>query len=675
MERAARWVLVVLALSVFLPLLRPRPFFSPDEAYYAQVAREMSETGDFVVPRFDGRPWLEKPPLFYWLLAASFAVCGWGFAAAALLNGVATLLTAGLVAAHVSGSAGARAGSLALAAYVTMLGPALAAGTALTDPVLTLCTTASVLAFLRDRTGSAALSGVCLGMGILAKGPIAPLVVLPALVAAPATAQRRKARRLLVTLAVGLAVATPWHVLLAMRGLWTEYEAVFLQQQVFSRVLIAGAQAGPWWYYVPVLALVAFPWATPALFALWRWRSDIPRAEAAAIIVPLVALSFSTTKLAHYLLPVLPWLAAILGRGTAALWAGSETPFPRALPRLGGFLAAAGVAFVSYAARVPPFQGLVPDPMRFLLFGMALLCLVLAWLESGPLPRLSWVLWASIPLGLRALLVFWSLPYANSILVEDAVSRAIRAELPDHGVPVSHRYFRPYLVAYGARGWRTTSSAGQLRATLEEAAANRPALLVTPSQFEGEGRAAAKESGSVAREVARIRGLGLLGGPEVELALFRIERGEDPARWFADLVAMDEGDQGFSYLERNPWAESYRWTLERVSRLVVRAVPQGPATLRLRGWGYPLAPDRQHLALRLNGRELARMPLPREPKVMTIPVPAEALRAAPQYLELEVAPLLVPARFRRLSTDERALGLAVDWVALDPVSAGDRVAP
>ena len=66
---ATRAGLAALALSTLLPFLSPRPFFSPDEAFYAQVAREMAETGDYVVPRFDGQPWLEKPPLVAWLLS------------------------------------------------------------------------------------------------------------------------------------------------------------------------------------------------------------------------------------------------------------------------------------------------------------------------------------------------------------------------------------------------------------------------------------------------------------------------------------------------------------------------------------------------------------------------------------------------------------------------------
>jgi hypothetical protein len=74
-------LILALALLPALAALHSRSFFSLDETLYTQVAREMLETRDFVVPTIDGKPWLEKPPLVYWLLAAAFGIFGWGFPA------------------------------------------------------------------------------------------------------------------------------------------------------------------------------------------------------------------------------------------------------------------------------------------------------------------------------------------------------------------------------------------------------------------------------------------------------------------------------------------------------------------------------------------------------------------------------------------------------------------
>jgi hypothetical protein len=64
-----------------LAALHSRPFFSPDETSCTQVAREILETRDFVVPTIDGTPWLEKPPLVYWLLAVAYEIFRLGFPA------------------------------------------------------------------------------------------------------------------------------------------------------------------------------------------------------------------------------------------------------------------------------------------------------------------------------------------------------------------------------------------------------------------------------------------------------------------------------------------------------------------------------------------------------------------------------------------------------------------
>jgi len=160
-RRGVQTVLILaLALLPALAAFHSRSFFSPDETSYAQVAREMLETHDFVVPTIDGTPWLEKPPLVYWLLAGAFAIFGWGFPAAVLLNALLTAATALVIAVHVRRTSSPQAALLAAVAYLTMFLPLAAARSALTDPVLTLCTTAAIVLFLSDREGHPAMVGM-----------------------------------------------------------------------------------------------------------------------------------------------------------------------------------------------------------------------------------------------------------------------------------------------------------------------------------------------------------------------------------------------------------------------------------------------------------------------------------------------------------------------------------
>ncbi|MCX7894935.1 MAG: glycosyltransferase family 39 protein [Thermoanaerobaculum sp.] len=137
----------LLAIAPALLALGSRSFFSPDEVYYPQVAREMVERKDWVVPHLDGQPWLNKPPLFPWLAALTSSALGWDFPNAVLLNSLLAGLTAWLIA-HYTGKEHPPRGLVAGAAYLTMFLPQAVARTGLTDGLLTLLTTAAQVILL-----------------------------------------------------------------------------------------------------------------------------------------------------------------------------------------------------------------------------------------------------------------------------------------------------------------------------------------------------------------------------------------------------------------------------------------------------------------------------------------------------------------------------------------------
>lgn len=669
-------MVLALALLPALAALDSRSFFSPDETNYTQVAREMLETGDFVVPHLDGAAWFNKPPLAYWLLAGAFAALGWGFPAAVLLNTLLTALTAVLLLV-LAGGVRRRAGMLAAAAYLTMALPLTTARTALTDPSLVLCTTASIAAFLAARRGGDAIAGMLLGLGILAKGPVAPLVVLPAIAAgAWSAAPRRAWRRLAVVVVAATLVVLPWQAALAARGLWQAWAAEFLAYETVARATETWRIAAPWWYYLPMVWVAVFPWGTHLLAAVSArtrgaavpWRELTPPAEAAAVVLPLLAFSLATNKLPHYVLPTLPLLAVWLGRAADRLWDREGTPAPARVTAAiaiagGGALAAA--AWLAAASRASRFMPAAAAP---LLAAAAIAYVALAWAEGRGRRRAAWVGMGALALALRLGVDAGLAPHLDRQVPERPLAEAVRDRLPAGGQPIAHRWWRTGFVTYGVRGWLHSESPAQLDAALRGArAAGRAAVVVVRSDAEGEARGAAWRAGGEAAELARIAGLGEIDGEIIEGIAFAAAPSRSGDRWFFDADGVPDGATGFSGVEANEWVPTFMWTDDLVARLPAGG-PAGGATVRLRCWGLRSAEGPQRIEVALDERLVGTAVVDGLPRVYAWTVAPGSTGRSPASLTLRAGHLAVPARLERASADTRSLGIAVDWIAIDPPS-------
>lgn len=395
-------VLPLLFLALAAVAAAARPFSEPDEGRYGEVAREMLESGDWLVPRQSGVLYPDKPPAVFWLMAAAMAVAGPTALAArapALLAYAATIvlvLRAGRRGASGFGDA---------AALVAVSSPLLLglAQLATLDMVLTATVTAAVLAGWRWlRTGSLAAAlaaGGALGAGLLVKGPVG--VLLPALVLTAAAMRAPEPRRRLVEfwgtfllLAVplwilepsgfplrswGLAAAGPpllWVAMLiavaALRGprallsvaaiglpiaagcLWYLWLALrvepslaqfWLGRETVGRVASDVHGRGQPVYYFFALAVAAtFPWLAFAAWARLRGRRPSQRHPDAWLHwvwawVPVLFFSLPASKQPGYLAPAVPGLALWL-----AAWWQDRGPLPHRA-RVGGawLLASAAV--------------------------------------------------------------------------------------------------------------------------------------------------------------------------------------------------------------------------------------------------------------------------------------------------------------------------------------------
>src|SRR5262247_2102246 len=224
------YILLALGLLLFLPKLG-MPLLDPDEGLYASIAREMLARGDWIVPHVNGLPYLEKPPLYFWLTALTFKLFGPSEWATRLWSAVSALGTVLLTWRIGRRLYGAHAGLMAGVVMASLVGNALYVRRASTDQLFIFCLTLAMYGFLRDTErpdrGRARFLLVYVGaaLSVLAKGFIGlafPVLIIGlGLLAARGLGARRQMPlrwrdlNLARGLAVFAAIAVPWHALVA----------------------------------------------------------------------------------------------------------------------------------------------------------------------------------------------------------------------------------------------------------------------------------------------------------------------------------------------------------------------------------------------------------------------------------------------------------------------------
>jgi 4-amino-4-deoxy-L-arabinose transferase-like glycosyltransferase len=314
---------------VLLPNLGAAPL-ERAEIYFLDAARGMVESGDWVVPRYEGVPFFDKPALSYWLMAAAMERLGPTAAAARLvpvLASVGVLLATAWLGALVFDRRSALAGALVLATTLAFLS---FARVAMSDMLLafwtTLAATLAVLAYgPRPPAWAVPALGAAAGLGFATKGPIALLVPGIAVLLLLWANRRRPVPFGLLPLAFGgLAFAVlglGWFAL-AYRRLGTEPLAYFFFRENLERFAGEAYDVGrPLWFYVPAYFAEGLPWSPFLPVALWRLlRSGDGEDRAGAgflslgVALALVPFSLSRGKVDYYLLPLYPALSLLVGR-------------------------------------------------------------------------------------------------------------------------------------------------------------------------------------------------------------------------------------------------------------------------------------------------------------------------------------------------------------------------
>ena len=341
------WAILILATLYvcYFSHLGAIGFVGPDEPRYAWIARDMAETGDWVTPRLYGKPWFEKPPLFYWGAALCIKLFGVSEAAARLPSAISALLATlalAWLAWRLYGAETARWLLLLLPTTVGMIGFSHAAATDMPfSGMLTIAMVSAVvvLRLVPAGAGRASLAptdsstpwaalvlfGFFLGLAVLAKGPAGIILCGGAIFFwAIFTKRWRDAVRLFhpVTIGAFCLTALPWYILCARRN--PDFFRIFIIEHNFKRYLTPEFQhIQPFWFYVPVLLLALLPWTVSSAIVLrgvrgpanaGDWSNSPGLFLGCWAMFPIVFFSISKSKLPGYVLPAISPLGLLIAQ-------------------------------------------------------------------------------------------------------------------------------------------------------------------------------------------------------------------------------------------------------------------------------------------------------------------------------------------------------------------------
>lgn len=329
-------ILLMLGTILFGANIGGYNLWAPDEPRFGQVAREMLQSGDFLVPRINGEPYKEKPPLLFWLAAAA----SWPFGDVTETSARIVPVCLGVLTVAMAYWIGKRlygieVGVWSAAVLMTSSLFFREARSLRTDILLTACVTAFLCAHMvwtdARRIRWLIAMYAALAAGLLAKGP--PALIFPVLFLITYYWRRwDDARGLhpLIGIGVAVVVVLAWFIpaRMAVTGVADSHATVGVGQEAYRQIIgrVFASSSGhprPPWYYLLNLPVSLLPWTFLLPWTLpwvWRNRDDKSTRVLLAWLVPsLIFFSIISGKREMYLLPAYPAMAVLFARSTMEL--------------------------------------------------------------------------------------------------------------------------------------------------------------------------------------------------------------------------------------------------------------------------------------------------------------------------------------------------------------------
>lgn len=323
------WLLLI-AASIYV-----RPLLPVDETRYTAVAWEMWSNNNYLVPHLNGETYSHKPPLLFWLMALSwklFGVNDWSHRLISPMFALALVFINSRIARLLWSerenlpelAALVLTGSILWAVYGTLT---------MFDMMLAFFVAAGILTLLKQTYEGMIWKrwlwfGVAIGCGLLSKGPVIFLHLMPPALLAPVWWNASRPRSwpqwfggIALSILLGAVIALCWAIPAGISGGETYRNAIFMGQ-TSGRLVKSFAHAYPWWWYLQMAPLFLLPWLMfmpiwPGLKKLTLKDSGI-RFCMAWLVPVFVAFSCVSGKRLHYLLPLVPAMALILAKSIDA---------------------------------------------------------------------------------------------------------------------------------------------------------------------------------------------------------------------------------------------------------------------------------------------------------------------------------------------------------------------
>jgi len=363
-------LLIAISLATLFFRLGSLPFLSADEPRYARIAEEMHDRGDWVTPTLENKPWLEKPPLYYWITIPFYSLFSVKETAARVGPALSALLTALAIFWLGTLLRSRLAGFLAATILLTSQGFIFFGRGASTDMPFTCAFSigmALMAAAVRKDPGIAGImpAYVFLGLAVLGKGPVALILAFGIVLIFWYFNERGQILsrwRILPGLFLLFLVCAPWFWLVFKRNGYAFITTFFINHNIARFVTDVHHHSQPFFYYIPVILALFFPWSGWLPFLIpesplqkirnWRNWDPVNLLLVCWSLFPLLFFSFSSSKLPGYILPSLPPLALLLGIRLSNL---KEHPVSASIKRTGAIFILA-FAFLTAVAAPYYFQ-------------------------------------------------------------------------------------------------------------------------------------------------------------------------------------------------------------------------------------------------------------------------------------------------------------------------------